>query len=159
MFWEARPGHLACLLCSEEAADITQAESWPALQAWIIDRVASMERILAPRVAAIVRHREKSPSSSRTWPHLTTRALKALLESPWGTREPSTQQFLKAHPRFTGLFDALERRQRWYWEHDPYGEFNEIYDKLERMLSLPTNSDGTGGPPASPCNRHPHSLL
>jgi hypothetical protein len=96
------------------AADITQEESWSALQAWIIDRLADMERVLAPRVTAIVRHRKKSASSSQTWPKLTQGALKALLESPWGTREASTQQFLQAHPQFTGLFDALERRQRWY---------------------------------------------
>ena len=41
--WEARPGHLACRLCSEQAADITQEALWPALQAWIIDRLACME--------------------------------------------------------------------------------------------------------------------
>ncbi len=33
-------------------------------------------------------------------------------------------------------------RSRWYWEHDPYGEFHEIYDPLERVLALPGNSDG-----------------
>ena len=98
--------------------------------------------ILTPRVAAIVQGMEKSPASYRTWPHLTTRALKALLKSPWGTGEPSTQQFLNAHPQFTDLFDALALRQRWYWEHDPYGEFHEIYNKLEEVLALPSNCDG-----------------
>jgi hypothetical protein len=73
---------------------------------------------------------------------LSSSALRAFLDSPWGEWRTPTLRFLETHPAYVELFNDIQEQQRQYWDEDPYGEFDDIFCKLEGTLHLATNSDG-----------------
>ena len=65
------------------------------------------------------------------WPPMDDVALRALLESPFGTFGRHTRQFLGRRPEYHAVFHEILETQGWIFRHDTYRDFEHTNRNLE----------------------------
>lgn len=81
--------------------------------------------------------------TSKEWPTMTDTAMRALMDSPFGSIGRNTRQFLRDHAEYQPVFEEIYSSQEWSVRHDPYRDFERTYKKLAPILGLASHSDGS----------------